>query len=401
MDQRLHVGRTMTRPLWFWLGLLGSCWLPAFALAQSSIGTSTANAATTSSSSGGLLVQLKYVGEQAYTSKALRGTPIGKSDCDAKVNLTFYVSGFSVGASSPKYVEIYKGTNCANTEGRDNLGDDDCVRVSYQNRTQNTTLQQFKIPIEELCSTNGAATVWFLPVDTLDTNATVMPYGVYEVPLDTLAPNAPTNVKGGDGETQIQVSWERSDTNISRNWIIWDPKPITSTVGASDAGLTADGGGADSAAAGSGAAGQDETDADGGTTPIGQTVCGSPLLTPGEAIDVDKLPKGLHRKEARGDVESFQLSGDEIDSPRAAVAVVAQDLAGNVSLLSNVACVNVVDTTGFWDAYQQNGGDAEAGCTCSLPGSRTSTARHTAGGLLAALALLGLAVVRSRRKRLS
>jgi hypothetical protein len=229
-------------------------------------------------------------------------------------------------------------------------------------------------------------------VNTLNSTATVMPYGVFELPLDVIPPNAPTNVDGGDGETRIRVTWERADANISRNYVIWDPKPITETTPA-DAGVT-DGGDGMGAAGSSGS-----TEDDGGTDDeSADPSCISTLMKAGDTIDVDHLPKGLHMKPAVGDVESFELSGDLINSPRAAVAVVAQDLAGNVSVLSNVTCVNVVDTTGFWDDYKVNGGEAEAGCACSLPGTRAS-GRHARGGLLATFALLGLAVARARRKR--
>lgn len=386
MDQGLHDGRTMRSPVWFWLSLAGSCWLPGFALAQSPTGTAIPTTSTTTS--GGIGVQLKSVGDQAYTSQALRGTPIGKTQCDEKVDIVFVLTNLAVGSRSPKYVEIYKGTSCNTTEGKDGVGDDDCVRIKYENRTQSSTIQMFTIPIEDLCNSEGDVTLWFLPVDTLGTNANITPYGVYDVPLDTIPPNAPANVKGGNGQTQIRVTWDRTDTNISRNWLIWDPKPVTAVP--ADAGATTDG-----AEAGSSAT----EEADGGDTGTVDPSCGSALLMPGQAINIDKLPKGLHRKEAVGDVESAELSGDEIDSPRAAVAIVAQDLAGNWSVLSDVACVNVVDTSGFWDDYRVNGGDAEAGCACSLPGSRAGDARHAPSSLLAMFALLGLALVRRRSKR--
>jgi hypothetical protein len=382
VDQRLHNGRAMRRTLWFWVGLVGSCWLPAFALAQSSTETTP----TATSTSGGIGVQLKSVGDESYTSQALRGTPLGKTQCDLKVNLVFVLTNLAVGSRSPKYIEIYKGTACNTTEGKDGLGNDDCERIKFINRTQSSTYEMLDIPIEDVCNSEGDVTLWFLPVDTLGTNANITPYGMYDLPLDTIAPNPPANVKGGDGETQIRITWERTDSNISRNWLIWDPKPVSGVI-------TTDGGSAGSAAV---------TDDDGGTDDgIVDTSCGSPLLTPGEAIDVDKLPKGLSRKQAVGNVESAELSGSDINSPRAAVAVVSQDLAGNFSVLSNVTCVNVVDTSGFWDEYKVNGGDADGGCACSLPGSLTAGTRHTAGGLLAAFALFGLVIVRMRRKRLS
>jgi hypothetical protein len=406
MDQRLHDGRTMRRPLWFWIGLVGSCWLPALAYAQSSSTPSGTSTPTGISSTGGVGVQLKLVGDQSYTAQAQRGTPLGKAQCDKKVDLTFVLTGLALGPKSAKYVEIYRGTNCNTMESKDGVGNDDCVRISFISRNQSSTFEMPVIPIEDVCSSMGDVTLWFLPVDTLGTNATLSFFGKYELPLDTIPPNAPANVRGGSGETQIQINWTRSDNNISRNLIVWDAKPVTVTdTTTTDAPVVGDGGAAGGSAAGSGAAGSSAAgatdEADGGAIVIPEPECTSSLLTPGQALDVNKLPKGLGHKEAVGNVESFTLSGSEINSARAAVAILAQDLAGNWSVLSNVTCVNVVDTTGFWDEYKVNGGDAEAGCACSLPGSRAAGTRHAASGLLAALALLGIAVVRARRKRLT
>jgi MYXO-CTERM domain-containing protein len=339
---------------------------------------------TTTTTSGGIGVQLRTVGDQAYTSQAFRKTPIGKTQCDKNVDLTFRLSLLAIGSGAPKYIEVYQGVNCYSSEAKDGIGED-CDRITYFNRNS-SSIQDIMLPLKDFCTAEGDVTLWFLPVNTLNSTATIQPYGVFELPLDVIPPNAPTNVKGGNGETQIRVTWERADTNIARNFVIWDPKPITDTTPV-DSGVAAD----------SGAGAED----DGGTNPETGSVdpsCVSPLLKPGEMIDLDNLPKGLHKKQAYGDVESLELSGDEINSPRAAVAVVARDLAGNVSVLSNVACVNVVDTSGFWDDYKINGGGAEAGCACSLPGS-PATGRHTAGGLLAMFAVLGLAVARLRRKR--
>jgi hypothetical protein len=382
----------MSRSIWFLIGLASSCWLPALAFAQSSTGTSTStNVQTTGATStqGGLAVTLKKIGDKAYQgSAALRNNPIGGAQCsDDNVNLVFQIAGFATGNSSPSYVEIYKGTSCNTVEGKDGVGDDDCDRIKYITRNRSTTIEMINIPLMDLCNDAGNVTLWFLPVDTLGTNASVTPYGVFEVPIDTIPPNAPVNVKGGAGETQICITWKRSDSNISRNWVIWDPKPIT--PGLADAG--------DQGAAGSAASTEDDA---GTGTDDSTSACSSSLMKAGaKDIDPDHLPKGLYRKEIARNVESAELSGNEIDSPRAAVAIIAQDLAGNRSALSNIACIEVVDTVGFWDSYKDNGGDADGGCTCSLPGARPTDARHAATGIFATLALLGLAVVRVRRKR--
>lgn len=359
----------MRRPLTFWLGLLSSCWLPALALAQSSNQTTTPSNTTT----GGLAVVLLNVDGEPYNAQ--RKLPLGKTACDANADLHFRVTNFGTGPASAKYVEIYKGTDCNTMDAKDGVGDDDCTRITYADREQSNTIQEFHLALQELCTEEGDVTLYFLPVDTLNTNAQLSLFGMFELPLDVIPPAAPVDVRGGVGETEIPVTWTRGGQNIARNWLLWDPDPEVVT---SDAGVAA-------------------TDAStGGST---DEVCGSPDLMQGQEINLASLPTGIRRKEAVGDVVSAQLTGDELGSKRAALAVVSEDLAGNYSVLSNVACVNVVPTDGFWDAYKGAGGVAEEGCACSAPGSHTPA--RDAAGLFAGLALFAICAARLRRKRTS
>ena len=65
------------------------------------------------------------------------------------------------------------------------------------------------------------------------------------------------------------------------------------------------------------------------------------------------------------------------------------------SALSETACIDVVETTGFWDLYGQNGGTVEEGCACSLPGHGARTSRTP---WLLGSALLALVALRRRRR---
>jgi hypothetical protein len=113
--------------------------------------------------------------------------------------------------------------------------------------------------------------------------------------------------------------------------------------------------------------------------------------------DPKKLPTELGGKKLTGKVSSATINGDDLGSKLAAVGVIAVDLAGNASPVSNIACVKVVPTTGFWDKYKANGGKAESGCACSLPGAPIDVAAGWPVGLvLGGLALRG---VRARRRR--
>jgi hypothetical protein len=358
----------MTRRISFWFALLGSYGLPALALAQSSTPSTPTNQTPAGSTIGGLTVTLLTVGDDAYAMVGVP-KPLGKTACDQNLNLHFRVSGFPVGPTSDKYVEIYRGSACNTTDSKDGVGDDECVRIQFENRNQSSPVQEFDVAISEVCSSEGDVTIWFLPVDTLNTNASVLPYGAFDLPLDVVPPDAPANVRGGSGETEIPVKWERNDETISRNWLVWDPNPVMGE------------------------------DLDAGGESGGQ-VCGSANLMPGQAIDLSNLPQGLRRREIVGDVASAKLSGDEVGSKAAAVAVVAQDLAGNDSVLSNTACIFVVPTMGFWKAYLEEGGDAEQGCVCSLPGAGGPTGGHPMRGVFAVLGLFAVCW-RLRRKRQS
>ena len=78
--------------------------------------------------------------------------------------------------------------------------------------------------------------------------------------------------------------------------------------------------------------------------------------------------------------------------------VVAVDLAGNASPVSNITCISVVPTTGFWGVYKDSGGTVQPGCACSLPGQPRNNPLTVAAVWPVALALLGL-VARTRRRR--
>jgi hypothetical protein len=89
-----------------------------------------------------------------------------------------------------------------------------------------------------------------------------------------------------------------------------------------------------------------------------------------EGADPASLPSTLPQKRVNEPTASgVELTADDIDGESAAVAVVAVDEAGNQSPLSNIGCVKVVPTEGFWDRYQNQGGEGQAGCPCSALGT--------------------------------
>lgn len=365
MDQRLHNGPTMMRPLGFWLALFAWLALPAFAFAQDDDSDSDENTLGLNNS-GGLGVVL-YIDQKTVD---LRKNPLGKRACDENWQLAFEISGFATGQDTEPLVAIWYGDNCNSEQKRDLVEENDCKQIGTPQERETRNLEQtFTIPMEEFCDlTTANIDVYFLPVDSDRSSGTIDTYGVFRLVIDLDPPEPPTNVRSQPGETEIPIDWEPNDSNIFQNWLVWDTVP----VGAEDLeGLDA------------GA--------------IGESDCLSASLIPGQEFDLSSPPPGI-RQQAVSDVRSYSLNGTTLGADRVALGIISEDLAGNRSLVSNLTCVTVVPTDGFWDAYQNAGGDIEQGCACSLPGQRPRPNRLAFVPLVLAVVLVAL---RSRRKRRS
>jgi hypothetical protein len=169
-------------------------------------------------------------------------------------------------------------------------------------------------------------------------------FGTFDLETDADAPDAPTEVTGGSGENRIPVDWDTDSSDIDRFIVYIDNEPTEAPGGAAGTSADVDGGGA-----------------------VTTGDCGSALLIAG--TDADSLPSSVRQKQVNEPTASgVELTPDDIDGTSAAVAVVAIDEAGNSSPLSNVGCVKVVPTEGFWDRYEANGGQGQAGCPCSALG---------------------------------
>jgi MYXO-CTERM domain-containing protein len=344
----------MTRRLGILLGLIGVLCAPPLALAQDDDDDDILPNTT-----GGLSVRLLFVGGKSYNN--LQNTPLGKQACDDNLELHFRVEGLPTGFNSSRYLEYWKGTSCSGTDRKDADEGNDCMTIGRIERTETQPYEEPRIRMAELCNQDGNVNIWFLPVDSLDTNEGVDVYGRWELMLDLDPPAAPNNVRSAPGETEIPIDWDLGGANISRSYLLWDARPTTVA-----------------------------NDADGGT---GDELCGSEHLNPGEEVDLDNLPLQVRRKRVEGAVDHAEVSGEELGASIVAMGIVSVDLAENVSPLSNVACVRVVPTDGFWDAVEEEGNYAE-GCACSLPGARTSP-------LAIVPVALALLVLRIRRKRRS
>jgi MYXO-CTERM domain-containing protein len=170
-------------------------------------------------------------------------------------------------------------------------------------------------------------------------------------------PGTPPGLKGRTGESQLGASWGDVDTGpMTTYWLYGD--------------VSGEGGG---------------EGADGGVS------CGSGLLTEGMAPPPAEgaiiRSKSTSASGSISDLANVEI-GDYV-----AMGVTAVDIAGNESLLSNVVCVQRVETEGFWEACRTNNTCKDDFETCS------ATPWRTTRGAMAGLGLAALAGVLVRRRR--
>jgi MYXO-CTERM domain-containing protein len=415
VDRGLHRSPDMTTRTSAFLTLL---WLtlvfdlPASrAAAQATAGTGGLAGQAT----GGITWFLNKVGAEPYVDTSYR-TPINKEQCDAKALLTFTLTGIPQGN---KYLETWAGTMCDQANRQTRVDAIPCVYVDSKEQDPVTTQDtNFQVSVEQMClQGDGAREYFVLPTNTVNTTAAVTPFAHVTLQIDTDPPSAPTSVQGGSGETEIPVTWTQP-TDAYYYWVVVDTTAGTATpdagmgVAAEDSGAAPSGGAGDGTGGGGtggsgGAAGNkggSGSSGSAGSAPTGPFDNGGPLcpsrfLIAGSKFNPkDKLPAGVFAKFIDKKVSSTTFTGSEIGSKLAAVAVISDDLAKNNSVLSNISCLQVVETNGFWEKYKATGGDAEQGCVCSTPGAGK---RGTSKTLLPWLAgLLGIVGFwRTRRRR--
>lgn len=386
----------MSRPLLYRLqpaicaALLALASTPAFAQGTDST-TPTTPTVT------GITVRPLSVGDKEVQ---LDGTvQVGIDDCKNDVVVKFRLDNFP---SSKESVDVYTGTSCNTVASRQETTNASCDYIGNYDATQNQDLE-IEIKVDLLikdCNSNenSEKTLWFLAVDDPKSAEDVgSNYGqVPMVRLDTRRPDAPTSIKGGTGESQIPVSWKATGSDLDGFVVLIDPSPTTGGVSSGSAGNGSSGGDSGTAS------GSDMSDEDGGTTPTGGGSsaggdCGSADLTPGGLTD--GLPSRIIRKNVgEPTATGIDLKPGDFgleDGQSAAIAVIAVDLAGNESPISEIACVKVVPTTSFWDQYQQDPDAVDKGCPCAAVGpAQLESAWPIA-------LVLGLTALSARRRRRS
>lgn len=358
-----HAGSHSFAAVVGWLCLLG---LGSAAHAQTDAGTTT--------SSGGGTINARLLTVDGEEEENIAEPSIGVRECTDDVTLEFELNGIPDGKES---IDIYTGDACNGTN-RNNVD----INCDYVTTREITTLSGLEIEIQagalSACdgSANAKPTFWFLAVTNPESMEDVgTGFGEYkDLRIDLEVPDAPDEVTGGSGENQIPVRWESDESDVDKFIVLIDSRPTAGSSGAGGSGTVSDAG--VSAAAGAEA-----------------SECGSDVLRAGASAD--SVSGSVTRKTATGaSTSSLNLRASDIDGDRAAVAVVAVDRAGNESVLSNVACVQVVPTEGFWDRYEQNGGGIEGGCPCAAIGPAHA---RTAWPIGLALGYLAWSARRRRR----
>jgi hypothetical protein len=101
--------------------------------------------------------------------------------------------------------------------------------------------------------------------------------------------------------------------------------------------------------------------------PAGEGECASTVLIPGGNLPFNTDLAGLDDRTTKGTSLSAdpQSLGIGIDQ-KIPAAVVALDAAGNTSKISNVVCLERINTEGFWDACNSDEKCKDGFDTCSL-----------------------------------
>ncbi len=332
--------------------------------------------------------------------------PVGGNECETDQEIEFQVSGGSNGDK----LEVVEGNDC----GERNQ-DNDCHTIEAEVELKGAVAQSFPFGLktilrDQACDSVGERTVyvWFRPLSGSDeTNSftdSERAECVFEV--DTRRPEVITGVKGGEGETTIEVTWDRpADSDDLREIHVYHQPVDGECPGDSDfcriAPWLCD----------AAADAQDEDDAgteeDVSVEPDASVIDGgadtpdsSAWETVADAVDdlpeLEDLMAGLPHKSEPGTANGTELTNAVEVGQQAAVVVVAEDRAGNTSVPSQVTCIQGVQTIGFCDLNEEQGGSCKSGCSVGTMDASEPTWFWPIA--LALVALVALALSARRRK---
>jgi MYXO-CTERM domain-containing protein len=365
-----------------WLAALMVSWGPRASAQVAGTGGTVSSAPT--AEDGNFNVDLIKAGGKDFNPQERTGRPIGLEACiQGSIEVT--LSQLPNSAAYP-YLEVWYSTGSGNCQMGDRAtrtsGSQNCTKLSHEKESEQVNSYRTfntEIDIKPVCRLNeeqtegaeGPQTLYFLLLQSKGSAEQAQFYRAFTIKIDTHAPTAPKITLAGSGQTDIKLEWELpvSSTNF---WVAADySNGALSSDG--DAGVT-----------------------DGG---VGSNDCNSNYLRAGDKFDPDARPTGLYVRNTESISTSWSFDGALFQGvKKVPVVVVAEDLAGNLSLQSEVRCITVEPTTGFWERYKAADGEAEVGCACAAPGAP----RHGRNAVLAtpvALLLVGAYARRRIRRR--
>jgi hypothetical protein len=359
----LAYGAVMKRIPVLWLALALA--LPMSRAHAQTAGTTGSTTSTTSTAlMGNIGFTLKKAGDADYKDTTL-ATPIGGPACK-QGTITVDLSAIPIGT---RYISVY--LNTGQTQCNDQLrGESPSVAACElllppkDISSMPTNYAGLVVPLGDTCAADGARNLWFLATGGTASSEDTQNFVSVQLQVDTTAPPDVTNVSGGSGETAIPVTWTQST----------DLKPLTYWTVI-------------------------DTHAQSGAADGGDMGCSSQLLVPGTAFDPNQkpLPDGIIVNFIDSPASSATFDGSSWGTSLASIGVLAVDIAGNYSNVSNLGCLEVVPTVGFWDKYKADGGSAESGCGCAIVGIHRLHA--ASGGGLCVLGLVGALRMRRRARR--
>lgn len=237
----------------------------------------------------------------------------------------------------------------------------------------------------EQCDASSTAglqtrTLYFVVSDPNTNNSLVTGTTSWAFSYDVKAPPPPTGVTAASGDETLVTTFTApsGETNLLHYKFYCSPigdPPATAagtggTAGTDTGGTTStDTGGADSGAAGVDTGGTTTQAGTAGTTSV-DTNCTSAILIPGEPPPEGAMECGeIGAQGATGGETSPVLTNDM----EYVVAIATEDNVNNVGALSQLACNIPKDTTGFYEAYREAGGEAGGGFCTFAPAHKGST----------------------------
>ncbi|MFT5354179.1 MAG: hypothetical protein ACI9KE_001380 [Polyangiales bacterium] len=276
---------------------------------------------TSTASAQDVLLVTDIGGESVSSSDVAR---VGIAECESATDVVATVSTI-MGTDE---VDLWFGVNldCSTVAERDSV-DGECVHIGHAD----TGINSFTISIQDLiaakpatCDSNeNQVTVYALYTTTNPDRAAVDGFGTVTIEFDGVPPDAP-DISGAEvaGDSAVTLNWELINDEDASFELINGGECL-------------------------------------GTPPSGDETAFTTTEQRTDSATVDpEADLGLELNES------------------AAVYIVAVDLAGNRSVVSEPICVTRVPVAGFCDVFSEMGGAdcGEAGCSVAAPGSGGSGA---------------------------